>query len=1117
MGSWVEVFKGRTAGIKDERRRLRLVGEIFFALVVSVFITQEAWPFPEFSAARHDWSPVPTVYIGKSSVVEVARQARRLAAQGKYEEAIAKTQEALALATKVFGPDHENIGYLLDDLAAYHLRLNRLEAALSYSARAVTIVGDRLGREASGYGAVANTLATIFTSLGQFKDAERLYREAHKVFVSRLGLAHARTARTARNLGIVYAEMSRNSEARKFFEQAIEANRKIHGDDSVGVAKAYLDAAGLYLQDEDAPRAQWAAEKAKRILSAKRPINHFELALADLMFARIAINQSELLHAETLLRGALDALEAAAPVDWVSQAAVLYELGFIYILRGQYLEAEPQYKRVLALYREVLGENHPAVARTLHSLAIVYKNLGQFDQAEILYQKAINVFKASFGGIDASVAATRLERALLLTDLGMTDQAIREARAALSVYEQLPGEWTVNRGYAMSAMGFALHKKGHLLEAAQLFEIALALIASKRGDQSSDLPPGWVELGEIYLKQGRFADAEAAIERAIVILEKDLAITPAGLAKSLSVLVRLRMEQGRRQEALELARRYMEIMRTRLSAGQHTFSSSGLAEQVKSRDLFELFLKVAYSVAGTAEHSLLGEIFEVAQFPHLSSTTAAISRLSARFVSGDEAIARLVRERQDAIEHFRALDQALTSRLAGLAEGGASGNEARLREDMAELVSRIERLDESLHQRFPDFAELTNPKPRQLEQTQRLLQPGEAILLQVTAEDETFLFLVKQSIARFARTGLGSGELTRRVRALRAGLDLRDVKKLSELPPLDLAAAHSLYRDLLGPFEEDLRDVRHLIFVLDGAMQNLPPSVLLISPEKSAPEKLSDYGNLDFLGRRVAISVLPSVSALRALRLAKSAGSAPDPFIGFGDPVLEGSPSGKRTIYPNSVFRRAIELDLDALRKLAPLPETAKELAAMAQELGAEPDSIYLKREASETTVKRLDLARYRVITFATHGLVAGEFRGLAEPALVLTPPEFASPTDDGLLTASEIASLRLNADWVILSACNTAAPEDRPGAEGLSGLAKAFFYAGARALLVSHWSVESYSTVLLTTGSISALAKDPRIGRAEALRRAMVKLMDGAGASYYAHPAFWAPFVIVGEGGRPR
>ncbi len=189
----------------------------------------------------------------------------------------------------------------------------------------------------------------------------------------------------------------------------------------------------------------------------------------------------------------------------------------------------------------------------------------------------------------------------------------------------------------------------------------------------------------------------------------------------------------------------------------------------------------------------------------------------------------------------------------------------------------------------------------------------------------------------------------------------------------------------------------------------------------------------------------------------------------------------------------------------------------MARELGAEPDNIYLQEEASETTVKRLDLTRYRVITFATHGLVAGEFRGLAEPALVLSPPALASPTDDGLLTASEIASLKLNADWVVLSACNTAAPEDRPGAEGLSGLAKAFFYAGARALLVSHWSVESYSAVLLTTGSVSALAKDPRIGRAEALRRATVKLMDGAGASYYAHPAFWAPFVIVGEGGRSR
>ena len=167
--------------------------------------------------------------------------------------------------------------------------------------------------------------------------------------------------------------------------------------------------------------------------------------------------------------------------------------------------------------------------------------------------------------------------------------------------------------------------------------------------------------------------------------------------------------------------------------------------------------------------------------------------------------------------------------------------------------------------------------------------------------------------------------------------------------------------------------------------------------------------------------------------------------------------------------------------------------------------------------MRSLDLADTRVLAFATHGLVAGALKGVAEPALVLTPPNTGTAEDDGLLTASEIAILDLDADWVILSACNTAAADGTPGAEGLSGLAKAFFYAGARALLVSHWSVSSEAAVALTTGMLTEMAGNPDIGRAEALRRSMLAMMANGEKDHFAHPMFWAPFVVVGEGGIPE
>jgi CHAT domain-containing protein len=136
----------------------------------------------------------------------------------------------------------------------------------------------------------------------------------------------------------------------------------------------------------------------------------------------------------------------------------------------------------------------------------------------------------------------------------------------------------------------------------------------------------------------------------------------------------------------------------------------------------------------------------------------------------------------------------------------------------------------------------------------------------------------------------------------------------------------------------------------------------------------------------------------------------------------------------------------------------------------------------------------------------------LAEPSLALTLPKEPSDLDDGLLTASEVAPLKLNADWVVLSACNTIAG-DKPGAEALSGLARAFFYAGARALLVSHWAVDSNAATRITTTTFDILKNDPKLGRAEALRRAMLAYMNDATDPRNAYPALWAPFVVIGEG----
>jgi CHAT domain-containing protein len=181
---------------------------------------------------------------------------------------------------------------------------------------------------------------------------------------------------------------------------------------------------------------------------------------------------------------------------------------------------------------------------------------------------------------------------------------------------------------------------------------------------------------------------------------------------------------------------------------------------------------------------------------------------------------------------------------------------------------------------------------------------------------------------------------------------------------------------------------------------------------------------------------------------------------------------------------------------------------------------VFLGARANEDTVKRIRLRDYRVVVFATHGLVPGDLDGLLQPALALSAPSVAGVDGDGLLTMEEILALELDADWVVLSACNTAAGSGS-GAEAVSGLGRAFFYSGARALLVSHWPVEVTSSKELTTIIFRQFAAEPSLSRAEALRRAMLTvegrgLVDSRSGQMvfsYAHPLFWAPFALVGDG----
>jgi CHAT domain-containing protein len=252
------------------------------------------------------------------------------------------------------------------------------------------------------------------------------------------------------------------------------------------------------------------------------------------------------------------------------------------------------------------------------------------------------------------------------------------------------------------------------------------------------------------------------------------------------------------------------------------------------------------------------------------------------------------------------------------------------------------------------------------------------------------------------------------------------------------------------------------------------------------------------------VTQLPSASALLALRRSPSRVSAAKALIGFGDPAfkLPGSAPANGVAQYDAAwgFRYA---------DVTPLPETRRELLALATALGADPGiDLILGAAATRQAVLTTPLADRRVVAFATHGLMPGELPGISKPSLAMAAN--ADLLQSPLLELDDILSLRLNAQWVVLSACNTAAGERGNGA--MSGLVRAFFFAGTRSVLATHWAVESESAAALSTATFMSQAKGATV-RSESLRQAQLSMLNGSlGEGRWAHPYFWAPYALFGD-----
>ena len=846
--------------------------------------------------------------------------------------------------------------------------------------------------------------------------------------------------------------------------------------------------------------------------------------------------------------GLADAERAAA-----TNATGLISLGYVQNNEWRFGSAQDEF---LAVADQARSRNSPAAeqAEALLNLALNISDQGRFADADAVFAEADREVAAAN---DAGLRAEAFNyRALHLRNQGRFADAVAAAEQGLAVRaELLASQKSGLSGAAPGAPGAVVIDADLAgdLNSATLSDPVMGTQAPSPAKRLMIQDVEALEvIGSSKSAQGDLAGGAEAINRGLAML------TAAEARQVLSVQLRARLladlgdldlAAGRPAEAVGHYGSGLHVLRTRhagseaeagllLDLGRAQIAAGAekdaLASYGRAFDIFKagpgslgdaaddaepyLDLLLRLSVTDpTSANAYAARFFSAAEMVVSTATASTVTQLAARIAAGDSATAGLVRARDDARRRLNAAE----SRAAELQAQNAYAGQAKadLDKELQSLQAELAAASAALLSANPRYDQLV-VSDATLDQIQAALRPDEAYVRVLTLRDRGYGLLATKSSAKIYGIDLDRGAAAKLVDDLRAPLEATDA-----LPPFDVARSHELFERLFGPVASDLLAARHLIYEPDGALVSLPAAVL-VTDAASADLMRSRHKGLEaidcrgvaWLGARLDSSlVLSGASFLQSRAFKPSA--AGNVFLGFGDPTL--ARGGAQAF--ESVLKRGAELSpginceatRQALLELPSLPDTAEEVRSVAAAVGAPSGDVVLGEAFNDGAIRaRKDLDQYHVLYFATHALLPMPNACLPQPALVMSA---AGADSSGLLQASDILGLDLDADLIVLSACDTGGAgsegADETGLQGgagpLGGLARAAIYAGARGLIVSHWSIDSDSTVKLMVGLFQSGA--PSL--AEGLQRSQAALQ---GQARWSHPFYWAAFTVVGDGSRP-
>lgn len=728
------------------------------------------------------------------------------------------------------------------------------------------------------------------------------------------------------------------------------------------------------------------------------------------------------------------------------------------------------------------------------------------------------------GHIGASVTLANLAGAL--NDAGRFGEGEQIARRALDQEVRYRGKSTSGVASDMRTLAKSLAGQGRMLEAESLVlsseEIFAKLGAAVRPKITATL---LVDAAGLARARGDNQAADQRVDAALSILAKpgkgdELIVARALTQQALGALI-----AGHASEGLPLTKSALAnqtelppahplhidtvmlrgLLLVRAGRAAEAFASTQatakameavlLANTTPRRELVNLSPSYAHSferfaaIALAARHE--DEAFRAAQLANLSSLAVTNSAVAARAAAGDSATGTLVRSVQDMIGRRAGLD-----RERSFALGKSKVEVARLDSVIATVDAELAHARADLNTRFPGYQALSRPMPISLQNAMAGLTTDEALLIPLSIDDGLISIIVTKRGLEWQQTDLTSATIASLVGDLRAAVEPGIANDTS----FPAAQAYRLYAALVpAKLRAAVSGHRDLVLFGGGPIATLPLGMLLTSTPKSPLLKPAAFRDAPWLIRSHSIAVVATLDHPTA---ASETANQAESFAGIGAPTL--GPVAQAQTSGGHLLRGGIA-DVNVLRNLPSLPGAADELRAIGTALHPQKSLLLIGNDASETRVRTADLTQYRVIAFATHGLVGG-ISTIGEPALVLTPPDIPTPMDDGILTASEASTLRLNADWVILSACDSAGATNA-ATPTYSGLARAFFQAGSKSLLVSMWPVRDDIAARLTVATVNA---GQHMSKARALQQSEFALLRDRSIPGAASPANWAPFTLL-------